>query len=228
MIFMIEENRVGELVQGNHRNQINHSSDILITVQTKKNSFSMQNNEYREWLLHGCSLMEQTIYRLFCSAMDLSFTGELKDVLYPGEEVELSSDILLTMEDPLIQRIGKTVEESIQLLNSIKNINDLADITTHSLLHNNADVTEAAAIAAPQLSYTEQLTAIINYLESATLQMQHAIWELSAYNETYAMANITDVATSNIYLDGDDMNIGFMSAFVRGIGELREEMSGKL
>jgi len=27
MIFMIEENRVGELVQGNHRNQINPGSD---------------------------------------------------------------------------------------------------------------------------------------------------------------------------------------------------------
>jgi hypothetical protein len=188
----------------------------------------MQNNEYREWLLHGCGLMEQTIYRLFCSAMDLSFTGELKDVLYPGEEVELSSDILLTMEDPLIQRIGKTVEESIQLLNSIKNINDLEDITTHSLLHNNSDASEATAIAAPQLSYTEQLTAIINYLESATLQMQHAIWELSAYNETYAMANIIDVTISNIYLDGDDMNIGLMSAFVRGVEELREEMSNAL
>ena len=188
----------------------------------------MQNNEYREWLLHGCGLMEQTIYWLFCSAMDLSFTGELKDILHPGEEVELASDILLTMEDPLIQRIGKTVEESIQLLNSIKNINDLADITTHSLLHNNSDASEATAIAAPQLSYTEQLTAIINYLESATLQMQHAIWELSAYNEKYAMANITDITTSNIYLDGDDTNIALMGAFVKGIGELREEMSGKL
>lgn len=188
----------------------------------------MQNNEYREWLIHGCGLIEQTIYWLFCSAMDLSFTEELKDVLYPGEEVELSSDILLTMEDPLIQRIGKTVEESIQLLNSIKNINDLAGITEHSLLHDDPDAIEAAAIAKPQLSYTEQLTAIINYLQSATLQMQHAIWELSAYNETYVMANITDVTTSNIYLDGDDTNITLMSAFVKGVEELKEEITNSL
>ena len=58
--------------------------------------------------------------------------------------------------------------------------------------------------------------------------MQHAIWELSAYNESYAMVNITDVTASKVYLDGDDTNIALMSAFVKGIGELREEMSGKL
>lgn len=54
----------------------------------------MQNNEYNEWLRYGCGLMEQIIYWLFCSAMDMSFAGELKDVLHPGEEVELSSDMM--------------------------------------------------------------------------------------------------------------------------------------
>ena len=187
----------------------------------------MQHPSYRQWLLHACGTMEEITYWLFCSAMDLSFTGELKDVLHPGEEVELSSDILLAMEDPLIQRMGKTVEGSIQLLNTIKNISDLADISTHSLLHDNADATEAVAVAAPQLSYTEQVTAIINYLQDASIQMQHAIWELGAYNETYAMANITDVTTSNIYLEGDDMNISLMSEFVKGVEELKADLQNR-
>lgn len=160
--------------------------------------------------------------------MDLSFTGELKDVLHPGEEVELSSDILLAMEDPLVQRIGKTVEENIQLINSLKNINDLADITTHSLLQDNINATEAAALATTELSYTEQVTAIINYLENATLQLQHAIWELSAYNEHYAMVNITDITINSTYLNGDDANISIISAFAKGVEALRNYIKGYL
>jgi hypothetical protein len=188
----------------------------------------MQNNEYREWLIHTCGLMEQTIYWLFCSAMDLSFTGELKDVLHPGEEVELSSDILLAMEDPLIQRIGNTVEESIQLLNSLKNINNFGDTSTHNFLHNADDPSEAAAIAAKELSYNEEVNVIAEYLKNATLQMQHAIWQLSAYNEKYAVVNITDVTTSNVYLDGDDINISLMSVFVKGVEELKKAMRNDL
>lgn len=129
------------------------------------------------------------------------------------------------MEDPLLQRIGKTVEESIQLINSIKNINDLGDTTTHSFLHDAEDATEAAAIAAKELSYKEQLHTITDYLKNATVQMQHAIWELSAYNEKYAMANITDLTTSNIYLHGNDANIALMSAFVKGVEALKEEVN---
>jgi hypothetical protein len=218
------------LNHGNHKNQMNHSSDNMHhssdNVQTRK-SFCMQNNKYHEWLVYSCDLMEQTIYWLFCSAMDLSFTGELKDVLHPGETVELSSDILLAMEDPLIQRIGNTVEESIQLLNSLKNINDLADTATHNLLHDADDASEATAIAAKELSYDEQVNVIAEYLKNAMLEMLHVIWELSAHNEKYALVNITDVTTSNVYLDGDDANIALMSAFVKGVGELRKVISSE-
>jgi len=188
----------------------------------------MQNEDYKNWLLYGCGVMEESIYYLFCAGMDICFAGEMKDIILPGETVELPGHILLHMERAVAQHIGQTVNNGIALLNSIKNINNFGSYERDDLLTDsttNAGTENITAIPSKATPAAAQLTALITYIDATITKLKLAVWQLGAHHHWYAKVDIAALTGEAVnYFDGPDANIGLLAAFIENLRLLKKAL----
>jgi hypothetical protein len=87
----------------------------------------MPKPSYKEYVAYGAYIMYEGMRTFLHYGIDIACLEELKDVILEGEEVDVTLEILETMQDPLSRKIGEVVSFTIDNLKVILKRNEIEE-----------------------------------------------------------------------------------------------------
>lgn len=187
----------------------------------------MQNSTYRNCLIDGINIIQQTIHYLFSCGMDFACANELADVIEVGEGFDLPVDILTTMQDPLIKEMGIAIAASWPIVESLVNINNINEdeiwqLPTLETMDRNPP--QGEQFNSFEEYYPKQIAEIIDHLQTEAICVAFCAEEMLKLEDSYNGQDLTDLVLVNTdqLTQHDDINISLFAKFKLAMDKLED------
>jgi hypothetical protein len=190
----------------------------------------MTREEYRDMVSWGCEIISITRNILFTYGMDLAFAGELREAgeATVGEKLELPVDILTTMNDPVLLRIGETVNRIWPMFDTLKNINAFSD--DESGPEDRTDEWgEGEKLPSFEVMYVKVLEEILDQLNTNSTSVYCILEELTKEDDFYMEIKHKErYVEPHYYKEDDDQNIRILAEFYELTSDLSDFIEDEL
>ena len=174
-------------------------------------------------LVYGFQLMRNARIDLFYFGMDIACLDELCGLFEKGEGMELPADILVTLKDPLVRKIGDVVAFTTPALNNI--------IENNCFTEREVKSDDLGKATAPLIEIEKERNSIIsvlkNYLTEEPFQMPQVISEMARLKEYPEEIYQNYKNEVQFYTTCDDPNIRLFTSFERLVSDLYNYITNK-